>query len=284
MEHKMSVSKFLDFKNILFKAFSLKSAFDKKGIIGSILPDLSVIRRFGMICLSMLLFSQFAMGQAAGDYRSLISGNWNVNTTWEKYNGAAWNPCLAGDYPGAVAGAYAVYISNNSTVSVTANVDNNFGALIFLNSGNASNIVQFSGTYSLNITGALTIIPPSLGTNINGIYINSGTVSCTSLTSSNSTGNSRVCTVAISDGNLTVNGNIQMGNIPARNDITFSGTGTLNVTGNLTNGQLTCAPGSEINIGGTLSPSAFTVSTSTVNFNGGNQNIPFYAYYNLMLR
>ena len=62
MEHKMSVSKFLDFKNILFKAFSLKSAFDKKGIIGSILPDLSVIRRFGMICLSMLLFSQFAYG------------------------------------------------------------------------------------------------------------------------------------------------------------------------------------------------------------------------------
>ena len=39
---------------------------------------------------------------------------------------------LAGDYPGVVAGAYAVYISANSTVTVTADVDNNIGALIFL--------------------------------------------------------------------------------------------------------------------------------------------------------
>jgi gliding motility-associated-like protein len=280
MEQKPFVSKFLKFKIILFRAFGLKSIFGKKPIIGSILPDPGVIRRFGVICLSLLLFSQFAMGQAAGDYRSLLSGNWNANTTWEKYNGTAWNPCLAGDYPGTVAGAYAVYISANSTVTVTANVDNNIGALIF-NSANASNIVQFSGAFSMNIIGAVTINPPSGGVNNNGIFVNSGNVSCTSLISSNSWNNSRDCKVAITDGILNVNGNISMGIASGQNDITFSGDGTLNVTGNLSTGQMTCAPGSVINIGGTFSPTAFTVSTSTVNFNGADQNISNFTYFNL---
>jgi len=74
-----------------------------------------------------------------------------------------------------------------------------------------------------------------------------------------------------------------MGTTANRNDITFTGAGTLTVTGDLTTGQLTCVDNSTINIGGALSPSAFTISTSTINFNGAAQNIPFYTYYNLSI-
>ena len=49
---------------------------------------------------------------------------------------------------------------------------------------------------------------------INGIYVNSGNVSCTSLITGNSIGNNaRDCKVAISDGILAVNGDITMVNI-----------------------------------------------------------------------
>jgi len=36
---------------------------------------------------------------AVGDYRTIASGNWGVNTTWEKWNGAAWVACGGGDFP-----------------------------------------------------------------------------------------------------------------------------------------------------------------------------------------
>jgi hypothetical protein len=74
-----------------------------------------------------------------------------------------------------------------------------------------------------------------------------------------------------------------MGNNAVRNDITFSGAGTLNVTGNLTTGTLVGNAGT-INVGGTFTPTTFTVNTSTVNFNGtGAQAIPAYDYYNLTI-
>lgn len=36
---------------------------------------------------------------SVGDYRSIASGNWAVNTSWEKWNGSAWVACTAGDFP-----------------------------------------------------------------------------------------------------------------------------------------------------------------------------------------
>lgn len=57
---------------------------------------------------------------AVGDYRSRASGNWGVNTTWEKWSGSAWINCASGDYP------------NNSNASVTirtGHVVDNDGAI-----------------------------------------------------------------------------------------------------------------------------------------------------------
>ena len=213
-------------------------------------------------------------GQVDGDYQTIATGNWNDNNTWEVYNSGAWNPCGVGDYPGATPGALTVYITGGSTVSVTADITNNISALNFAGN-NATNNVQFSGSYNLNITGAITINPPTSNDNNNGIYVNSGFVTCTSLTSSNSGNPNRDCKVVISTGGiLTVNGDITMGEDDKRNDITFTGAGTLTVTGDLTTGQLTCVDNSTINIGGALIPDDFTISTSTINFNGAAQTIP----------
>jgi len=114
---------------------------------------------------------------------------------------------------------------------------------------------MFSGSNNLNVTGAITINPPTSNGNNNGIYVNSGFVTCTSLTSINGGNPNRDCKVAISTGGiLTVNGDITMGTTANRNDITFTGAGILTVTGNLTTGQLTCVDNSTINIGGALIP------------------------------
>jgi len=281
MEHNLSVSAFLKCKSGFFRSYILKNDFPERYVYSSIFQKRSLPARFWMTFLILIAVTVSATGQIAGDYRSLTTGNWNANTTWEIFDGATWSPCATGVYPGAAPGAYTVYISGNSTVSVTADVGNSIGALTFTG-GAASNIVQFSGTYSLDVTGAVTINPPNSGANFNnGIYLNSGNLTCASLLSSNSANNDRHCRVTISTGVLTVNGNIVMGANQAQNDITFGGPGTLNVTGGLTTGQLTCVDGSQINIGGALSPTAFTVSNSTVNFNGSDQAIPTYTYYNL---
>ncbi|MCK4700030.1 MAG: hypothetical protein KAT38_06835, partial [Bacteroidales bacterium] len=234
-----------------------------------------------LVIVFLVLIPLITWGQVDGDYQTIATSDWNNNNTWQVYNSGAWNPCGVGDYPGATAGAGTVYITGDNTVSVTADVSNSIGALTFVGA-NASNIVQFSGSYILNITGGVTINPPTVGpANNNGIYVNSGIVTCATLTSSNSNNDTKDTKVVISTGGLTVNGDIVMGINAIRNDITFTGAGTLNVTGSLTTGQLTCVNNSTINIGGALTPTAFTISTSTVNFNGVNQNIPFYSYYNL---
>ena len=280
MKPKNPFSEFDKFLFSLFKVHAFKKYENSKISVSGVFAGMSRIRRWGIVSIALLSISLISWGQAIGDYQTRATGNWNANTTWQVYNGA-WNNCLPGDYPGVAAGAGTVNITGNFTVTVTANIPNNISALTYAGA-NESNIVQFSGPFTLNITGAVTINPPSAGVNNNGLYVNSGIMTCASLTSANSGNNSRDCKVAISAGGiLTVNGNIVMGNNVNQNDITFSGAGTLNVTGSLTTGQLTCVANSTINVGGALTPGAFTVSQSTVNYYGNAQNIANFPYYNL---
>ncbi len=231
--------------------------------------------------VAALVFSLSAAGQVNGDYQTRNSGNWNANTTWQVRSGGAWVDCMAGDYPGSAPGTGTVNITGSRTVTVTADVPNTIASLE-IEGESGFNIVQFSGAYVLNVAGTIAINPPSAAANnYNGLFLNSGIVTCSSLTSSNSNNPNRKCRVVISSGTLSVNGNITMGNDAGRNDLTFSGAGTLNVTGNLTTGQLAGSDNSIINVGGAFTPSAFTAGTSTVNYNGGNQNIGAHVYFSL---
>ena len=141
-----------------------------------------------------------------------------------------------------------------------------------------SNII--AGTYT-NLTIANGVTATLCGNTtvsglliINGAILNIGTytLSAASFTKTN------LNTINISTGTLSVTGNMAL---LAADAITFSGTGNLNVTGNLTNGAVT-GNAATINVGGNFMPSTFTVGTSTVNCNGaGTQTIGAFAYYNL---
>ncbi len=87
-------------------------------------------------------------------------------------------------------------------------------------------------------------------------------------------------TITISTGIFTVNNDLTLN---VADPITFSGAGTLNVTGNLTCGTLTGNTGT-INIGGDFSPNAYIINTSTVNANGTTiQTLGPVSYYNLQI-
>ena len=59
-----------------------------------------------------------AIASASGDYRTAQTGNWNVTSTWEKYNGTSWLP--AGSTPLSTAGV--IDILNGDTVTVTSSI------------------------------------------------------------------------------------------------------------------------------------------------------------------
>jgi hypothetical protein len=234
-----------------------------------------------LLLLIILSISFRAFPQVDGDYQTRATGNWNDNNTWQVMASGLWVNCLPGDYPGAVAGAGTVVISGGFTASISANVPFAVGALTFNGEG-LTNTVEFTGGYSLEVTGQITIYPPTGGTNDNSLIVNSGTLTAGSLTSSNSNNIARRCLVSVSTGNLIINGDFLMGNNTARSQFTFTDAGTLSVQGNLVTGTLTGAGNSTINVTGDFFPSAFTHGNSTVNFNGTDQNIRSYTYGNVI--
>lgn len=130
----------------------------------------------------------------AGDYRTLISGNWNGLATWEKYDGSNWIATITS--PTSADGT--ITIQSGHTVTVTASVtvnqvEVNSGGTLNVNSGTLtlSNVagteLSISGTTNLKSGGILTI---AAGSSINvlngGTYnYNGGTQTLTGWTISN---------------------------------------------------------------------------------------------------
>jgi hypothetical protein len=72
---------------------------------------------FASIVLVIILCTAMpAFGQATGDYQSSGSGNWNVVTTWQTFNGSSWN--AAGAPPDSNAGT--ITIQSGHTVTLPA--------------------------------------------------------------------------------------------------------------------------------------------------------------------
>lgn len=65
--------------------------------------------------------------QTAGDYRSVVSGNWTTLATWQYYNGSAWVAATA--YPGQNPGTQNVSIIGGFVVTLDANIPNQFTSL-----------------------------------------------------------------------------------------------------------------------------------------------------------
>lgn len=122
-----------------------------------------------LFIFATLHISCFAYGQTADDYRTAASGNWNVNATWQRYDGSAWvnvNGVAPNTIPNSGDGV--ITIRNTHTVTVTANVTTD------------QSIVEAGGQININSSRTLTVANGT-GTDlvINGTIDNSGTVTTT---------------------------------------------------------------------------------------------------------
>ncbi|WP_281336892.1 PA14 domain-containing protein [Flavobacterium eburneipallidum] len=191
----------------------------------------------------------------AADFTSNNSGNWN--------NPAIWTITSGTDGDGIPDAGDNVIIANGNTVTV------NIAALcttLTINNGNAASGVTISGTNSLTVSGAVSILAGS-GTGDHKILnVAAGSLTAASISMAPTGNDNRYSRLSISTGTVNVFGSITMndGDVD-RNQVTFSGSGTLNVGGTITGGALTSA-------------------TGTVNYNNaGAQNIGNYTYNNLTL-
>lgn len=206
------------------------------GLIGKILLKNSLVG------LLIMLSVGFAKGQTTFSG----TGNWS--------NPARWSAGV----PGA---GVAATIANGSvcTVDVPANC-----LSLNVSGGGTATTVNIDGSNSLTVVNNVAI---GAGTgNGDNIIINvaAGSLSCGSMSIAATGNNNRNSGFTLSTGTVTVLGNITIGD--ARDIITFTGSGTLFVGGNLGAGA------------------TFTRGTGTVEFNGtGAQTIPAYNYYNITI-
>ena len=184
------------------------------------------------------------------------AGNGNVTATWAA--GCAGGP-VAGD---------TVTISNNNTVTVTANAT----ADTLTVAGGANNsTLTINGGVALTINGNVAVNAPTVG-GINKLIdvlanaqltIN-GNLTLTAGSSATRTAQLRLGSNAATS--VTVTGSISVNGTAAAVLVTFQGPGTLNLGGDFGNGA------------------TFTASTGTVVYNGaGAQNLGTYTYNNLTI-
>lgn len=117
-----------------------------------------------LIASSLISFSVFA--QSSGDYRSIVSGNWNDASKWEMYNGTNW--VSATTYPGQNSGTGVVTVMNGTEIKITGslshpisslyiNADLNQimppGSLVFISENPVSLIVDGDVT----VTGSMSV-------------------------------------------------------------------------------------------------------------------------------
>ena len=98
----------------------------------------------------------------SGDYRSVATGNWNVATSWEKYNGSSW--AAAATSPTSADGIITIQNSHTITVTVSVTADEvilNAGSVLTIATGKTLTIANGTGNDftingTLNIYGTLT--------------------------------------------------------------------------------------------------------------------------------
>jgi hypothetical protein len=230
-------------------------------------------------------------GQSNGDYRSRQSGTWNVNTTWEKYQGGNWiSP--SNDFPALTNIRTRITIQNGHTVTGNGNIrSQSSSAYLQINQGGTLNM----GTYYIRSSNATGSRFPAIvvnGTLNTSSYVSAVTftVGATGTFITSYVGANGWWNTTFSPTTVTLSGTVQYTGatnqrIPAYtcNNIMVSGTGTKILNGSIIiNGLLT------INTGVTLNMAAYTLSLNgpgillngvlqnnlgTITFGGGTQTI-----------
>ena len=136
--------------------------------------------------LSLFMLSFFvsytASAQSVGDYRSASTGNWNVRTNWERWNGSAWvTPTAAQNFPTSAAGAIEVRAAHTMTITsditldqVSVNGTLNLNSGVTLSAGAHANMITVSAG-SLNVNGTISnTIGSSITSSAANTVFNSG--------------------------------------------------------------------------------------------------------------
>ncbi|WP_336516279.1 T9SS type A sorting domain-containing protein [Pollutibacter soli] len=161
-----------------------------------------------------------------------------------------------------------VVIPNGFTVSVNINAVCNS---LTINGVNTVTIVSIVSTFNLNVEGAVTINNTATTSNRDhSIAIGAGTLTCESVSITNSTNDNRKSFITLTTGTLTVRGNIVLGSDPQRCFIQSTNAGTVNLGGSVTGGDIIMHAGSNFNYNG--------AAAQTANFSNGTEP---YVYGNI---
>jgi hypothetical protein len=86
-----------------------------------------IMKKFILILIASSLISFSVFAQSSGDYRSIVSGNWNDASKWEMYNGTKW--VSATTYPGQNSGTGIVEFMNGTEIKITGSLSHPISSL-----------------------------------------------------------------------------------------------------------------------------------------------------------
>jgi hypothetical protein len=213
------------------------------------------VNRIVLIIFLITVLSLLSIYSFATNYYAVASGNWNAAATWS-------NVSCAGAGGAGIPGA-----GDNVTIcsgfTVTVDISGAQCASLTFSANSANSLVTMGAGSDLTVSGAITFNNPSADNFNQTFAVNDRTVTAGSIVYANCTnGGLRTNVVTISSGTLTV-GSITMNGAANENYLTFTGSGTLYISGNFSaNGT-------------------FTSNTSTVEYNGNAQTVRSDTYYNL---
>ena len=118
----------------------------------------SGVRKILLAAGLWVLVGNILVGQVVGDYRSAVTGNWNVRATWERWNGASWQiPSVPQGTPNNTSGVITIQNGHTVTVTVSVSVDQvivNAGGQVTVNPGQTLTIANGAGT-DMTVIGTL---------------------------------------------------------------------------------------------------------------------------------
>lgn len=212
-----------------------------------------------LLSVALLFASVLSFSQSVGDYQSASSGNWNVNGTWQMWNGTAW--VAATSYPGQNPGTGQVFIQNLHNIDITASIPNAIGSLRMGITG-TDPILEFNNNsnLSLTVTGNVLIddgqivVANNTSNRTHTLTIGGNLIVGVASGGGNDVFNMRspdgsdVCNVIFNGTNITIGEN-GTGNTISFNNVTFSNSGTVTISGVVDNisGTMTVNSNSIIN-------------------------------------
>lgn len=157
------------------------------------------------------------------------NGNWSDASLW------------GGSLP---APTDAAVISAGSVCNMDMNDD---VASLTIQGGTMCTRLQFSGAFTLTVTGSVVLQAPTADNIGTSLRVNTGSLSCTSITMPTTATAFRSDTVSLTTGTITCSANITCSGGTSKNYFLVNDVGSVSVGGTFSNATVSCASGSSFN-------------------------------------